>query len=491
MKCVIVASTFLRQGLFVLLTILTFGESDLIGQEFKIIQIPEDFNSIKFSLDGNRLAFVEDTEMGCRAVVDGKPGKSYESLTVVEFSTKGDQYFYGAKREGKWFLVRNGAEIAELGDLTNLNQATGLHFFGIPQSVTVSYNLPIWFAEKAPNYFVLCYKDSKGRIFKDGAWLSVEFTSFWHEAMSLSPDGKHYSYAISPVGSRGCKMYIDGVAGEEYEGIDGAFYMEPGSRLVYRVKRDGIWLLMEGDKLLTDIGILENNLKVSADRSHIAILSKKPGNNCAVIVDGREEGPFPKVDWGYSGFLSSSSGSFTWNKDFTSHAYITHKSREANSPMMIIFNGKPFFSSAEIRSSSLSISDDGLHLAYVTKSNDKWDVVVDSIVHGSYEDVGDPIFVGTGNDVVYSAKLPEGWILEGISDSQVFLDIGPLYHAPGNRVAYAAKVKNDKWRVFINSAPVSREYDGIVSQTGIKSESTGSIRFVARDGGNLIWTRAK
>lgn len=464
----------------------------------KTVTIPKDFKSVAFSPDGRRVGFGVEKDGQARAVIDGQPESPYENVSVVAFSPSGKHYYYGGKRDGKWHLVEDGKEIAELGSLTSLVQGTGLHEIG-PGSISVIgwSSLAIWFATETDNYMVLCYKDSTGRVFKDGKWLPVDFRSFWHEGMAFSRNGQHYCFAVSPAGSRSAHMYTDGEMGQSgYDGIDSATYLQPGDRLVYRAKRGNTWSFVSTDKSLEDYGATEGTIIASKDRQHFAVLVDAAGGQQAVVVDGRKGPAFPKVDWAYSGFLSRP-GSFTWSRDCSSYAYAIHTSAgkspdEEKAPMAVVHNGKRLKPHTELRATSIALSPDGKHVAYAAKVGEEWAVVVDQTAGQSFEDVGDPVFVVPGNRVIHAAKTSEGWTIQGLDDCGPFLAVSPVLTSPdSSHVIFAAKQTEKQWRVFADSKPISASFDAIIRNVGIRIEEDGNIRFVGKNGNQLVWVETR
>jgi len=463
------------------------------SKEPRSLEVPKDFDTVKISRDGTRVAFGVHDDNGYRAVVDGEAGPRYQDLTVVEFSPKGDHHYYGGKRGDKWYLVRDGKEIAELGDLTSLQQATFLHSVGDNVSFRMSNTLAIWFAEEADRYFALCFRNGKGRIFKDGDWLPVEFRSFQHKGMAFSPDGRHYCLAVSTGDSDSVRVHLDGVAGPEFSEVEDAVFLHPGDRLVYRGRQNGDWALVENNKPLDSLGILIGDLKVSRDRRHLAVLVKRDGGRQSVVVDGVEETAFPSVEWGGNVFIFFVGSSFTWNRDFSSHAYVAHLSGGGNSPGVVVHGGKTLREFPEIRGTSLAVSDDGRHVAYAAKEKDRWAVVVDNVAQEEkFEEVGDPVFAGSGDRVAYAAKTGAGWVVKGLPDAAVYREVGPLVRGPKGQVAYAAMVEAGKWQVFMDGKAASEKFDGIISRNYIEFDGEdGTARFLVRDGGKLTWMKAK
>ncbi len=469
--------------------------------EDRIVSIPLKYEMVSFSKDGMQVAFCVKKESGfivkekkyC-VVVNGQEEKIYDNITPVQFSPKGNHYYYGGCSLEKWYLVQDGKEIIQLGTLASLSQAAGyLNLIGSEWSVKMWQALPIWFAETADDYFVVSYPNEKGNIFMNGNWLKVEFNSFCPDGMAISPDGKHYSFALAPIWARSKIMnmyiYIDGLAGKQFESIDNAIYLQPGNRFIYRGKWGDSWTLMEGKKPLKEYGSLAGNIIVSEDHSYLATLVEKKPDKQAVVVDGKEEPAFPKVAWGND--LLSNPVSFIWSKNGLSHAYVAYLTDKKDSPMAVVYNGKILSARAEIRNSSLSLSPDGKHVAYAAKDGGKWTIFRDEVPQEQFEEVGNPVFIVSNDKVAYAAKTPKGWIIKGITDSSAFLKVGPLVAGPEDRIAYAAQIQGDKWQVFLNNRGIAKPYDGIVAQTGIHFEADDSVRFVAKYSDKLIWITGK
>ena len=459
----------------------------VMAREYRSIQIPNNYISINFSHDGERVAFCIQKDNKFYAEIDGKKGKIYDSITIVEFSPYDKNYFYGGMRGDKWYLVKEGKEITAFDQTTSLKKGTGLQYFGEKNpTVRIWTSLAIFFADKADNYFMLCYSDNKGKIFKDGSWLSLEFKSFYYGGMALSQDGKNYSLALSPNEKSKAIIYIDGVAGPPFDAIDSAAYVYPGNKLVYVGLQGKKMIFMEGLYQKTDS--LGGIIKTSHDKHHIALLHKKGYES--VSVDDKEEASFPKVHWGFSGMLTSP-GSFKWNNDCSAHAYVVDLTTDKNSPKSVIHNGKQLEKFAKIRESSISISDDGKYVAYVANENSKWFAVVNNSSQMGFEEVGNPVFIGNDGQVAYAAKSDQHWVIKGLSDSPKFLDVGPLIKGPNNDIAYAAKIEGGKWQVFHNTIAISRPYEEIVANIGIQFGNDGTIRFVAKSDNKLFWVENK
>jgi hypothetical protein len=215
-----------------------------------------------------------------------------------------------------------------------------------------------------------------------------------------------------------------------------------------------------------------------------------------VVIDGKQEPPFPTVDWAIAGNFGGYAGSLTWSSDGNSHAYAVYDKKttsfttfgEATDfPSEVVFNGKPLGKQGPVRGSSVTLSRDGKHLAYAVKQGDSWLIVVDGVKGQKYHEVGNPVFRTDGRPV-YAAKTDRGWELRGA------LDVGPFERVSdlivdrgGASVAFAAKSDDGKWKVFRDGKAVSAPFDGIVAQPGVRFDRAGRLRFVGKAGRELKW----
>lgn len=457
----------------------------------KTVPIPREFKSVNFSHDGRRVAFGAVDGKQYRAIVDGKPEQLYDDVTVVEFSPRGNHYYYGGRRDGQWYLVRDGKEITRLGSLTSLNRGTGLFFLGEGMSVTIWSTLAIWFGDQSDSYFVLAYQGKTGKVFQDGAWSQLEYRSFYHEGMAISPDGKHHAISVEPAGSGQAHMYLDGEPISQFQSIDDAAFLQPGNQLIYCGDSGGTRQMMLRDKPFPGIGPLAGMVLTSPDHKHFVALVKTASRQQAVVVDGKREASCPKIHWAYRGFLSSP-GSFVWSKDGTSHAYVVNITNEKTSPQAVIYNGNLLDPRPEIRGSSLVLTPDGKHVAYAAKEKEGWAVVVDNKSQEKFEDIGSILFTGTGGKVVYAAKKGKSWFLCGAASSQPLEAVAGLTSdASGAHLAYAAKTANAKWQVFVDGKPVGAPCDGVIARPGIHVSESGDVSFTAKMGDQLVWFGTK
>lgn len=464
----------------------------------KSVPVPNDFKAVSVSRGGGRVAFVVPEGKQYRAVIDGHPEPLYDNVSVVAFSPSGKHSYYGGYRDKQWHLVRDGKEVVELGRLTNINQGTGLHLIGESATFTIWTPLIGAFAEEAENYMVIGYGPENGRIFKDGEWLPASFRTFTSKGMAFSPDGKHHCFTIREPDAEVLTVYIDGAAASQ-GAVDGLVYRPTNGRFIYRQRRDGEnWVLTEGDKPLPGFPPLPDwrgSYVLSPGGLHVAALVKK-GEQEAVVIDGKEEPPFPTIDWAIEGDFAPYPGSLVWSRDGSSHAYAVYDKKlttfttlgeTKDFPSEVVLNGKPLGKQGSVRGSSLSLSDDGKRLAYAVKDGDGWALVVDGRKGEKYLDVGNAVFLKDGR-AVYAAKSGRGWELRGAFEAGPFERVGGLVVSPdGTGVAFAAKSGDGKWKVFRDGKAVSEPFDGIVVQPGLRFDRAGRLRFVGKAGSDLKW----
>lgn len=455
----------------------------------KTVEIPKDFKSVAFSHDGQRVAFGGSDGEQYRVIVDGKTERLYDDVTNVAFSPRSDHYYYGGQRDGQWYLVKDGKEITKLGSLTSLTRGTGMFLVGEQTSVVkMGSTLAIWFAEQSDTYFVLAYQDNTGKVFKDGTWLPLEYCSFYHEGMAISTDGKYYVISVSPASSQQAHVYLNGESISQFDSIENATFLQPGNRLIY----NGGGQMMLKDKPFPGIGPLAGMVVTSPDGKHFAVLVKAAGGHQAVVVDGKQEATYPKVDWGYGGFLSSP-GSFAWSKDGAGHAYVVNVANEKSGEQAVVHNGKSLSPFAEICGPSLVLTRDGKHVAYAAKGKQGWTVVVDSLAETrGYEEIGDILFTGAAAKVAYTAKTGKDWNLRGAQEAGPFEAIAGLVTDASNiHLAYAAKRPDAKWQMYSDGKPIGPPCDGIIANTGIRVSDSGGVSFIAKIGEQLVWITSK
>lgn len=103
----------------------------------------------------------------------------------------------------------------------------------------------------------------------------------------------------------------------------------------------------------------------------------------------------------------------------------------------VVHNGKSGKSYQEVDETALTVSPDGLRVAYGAKAGDKWFVVVDSKEYGPFDDKGPPVFSPDSKHVAFEAQIGTLWhvFVDGVkSDGVVSYFDPPLFSADSSRV---------------------------------------------------------
>ena len=111
--------------------------------------------------------------------------------------------------------------------------------------------------------------------------------------------------------------------------------------------------------------------------------------------------------------------------------------------------------------SSLKISPDGKHMAFIAVRGDNWLLVTDGVLGKEYEGIGESslVFSPEGNRIAYAAMKDNNWLLvvdgaEGAANDGL-RDV--VFSPDGRRVAYAAN-RGNNWSVVVDGVE-GKKYD--------------------------------
>ena len=110
----------------------------------------------------------------------------------------------------------------------------------------------------------------------------------------------------------------------------------------------------------------------------------------------------------------------------------------------VVHNGKSGKSYREVDEHTLTVSPDGLRVAYCAKAGDKWLVVVDGKESGPFEDKGRPVFSPDSRHVAFEAQIGTLWhvfVDNAKSDGVVSYFDTPLFSADSSRVVRRENTK--------------------------------------------------
>lgn len=179
----------------------------------------------RFSADGTRVAW-ELKKPEARIVVDGVPGPVFEAVTPPVFAPQGARMWHVGIRARRPLVVVDGKEDPPMIDLA----APG----------------PVWSADGQHLGYAAMKADGK-RIVIDGRDGQV-FKRIEAGSLRFSPDGKRHAYWVG----NGPKplWVVDGAAQAEVDqvGKGESFAFSPDSkRFAYRAQRRGKWVVVTGE----------------------------------------------------------------------------------------------------------------------------------------------------------------------------------------------------------------------------------------------------
>jgi hypothetical protein len=249
------------------------GEHDVVVVDGKpsVPYAPGSVVAPRLSADGTRVAWAQKPPEA-RVVVDGVPGPVFEEVTPPTFAPQGARWWYLGVRKGKPVIVVDGKEDPPVLDL--------------PQPG------PVW----SPDGSRLGYV-----AIKEGGWRAVidgqdgpTFKRMGHGSLRFSPDGKRHAYWAA----KGPKPFwvVDGVSQAEVDqvGTGEAFAFSPDSkRFACRVQRRGKWVVLTGGEEGPEVDVFGVNVPVfTPDSAHVVYHARLAGS-WHLFVDGK---PGPGFD---------------------------------------------------------------------------------------------------------------------------------------------------------------------------------------------------
>ena len=139
-----------------------------------------------FSPDGTKFAYAKVVPGGVAAVIDGKVGRAYDGIGVINFS-QDSKHAYLVGQRGQSFVVVDGKEMPGVNRVENFVFSNdGMHF---------AY---------------LAYMQDGNHVIVDGKQ-SPRYYNFIGHSLAFSPDSKHYIYAAC-TNIMKCQVIRDGNA---------------------------------------------------------------------------------------------------------------------------------------------------------------------------------------------------------------------------------------------------------------------------------------
>lgn len=234
-----------------------------------------------FSPDGTRFAYAKPVAGGIAAVVDGKVGRPYDNIGLIQFSPDSRHAFFVGNRALN-FVVVDGEEMDGQNGIKNFT-----------------------FPKEGGRFAYEAYSAQAGfHVVVDGK-PSATFHEILVNALSFSPDGKRYTYSACTNFSI-CQMVVDGqgksipslipFTTRARPGIDfpPVFFSPDGTRLVYGYpKSDGTSgnvIVINGQEIMHGHGTYEFPA-FSPDSKHFATMFWT-GHAYSLFVDGKSGAPY-------------------------------------------------------------------------------------------------------------------------------------------------------------------------------------------------------
>lgn len=345
--------------------------------------------------DNTRVAFVKNTGR-CRVYLNAKPGKQYFHTEQLRFSPDGNRLAYLAIEGSQWFVVNDG----KAGNAFDSIKPWYTRFSGN------SKRLGYIGTRKGRWHLVIDGKESEGLdecagivfssdgkrlaygIKRDGQWRNVIDGKEGPAGTSVgpvvfSPDGKRYVYGLV----RGTKevVYINAEKEIPCDGIEGLMFSPDSKRLAYIIAKGSRMVIVVDGNPSQPFDVIKH-ATFSRDSQRIAFCGIRDGKQ-QVIVDGVASAPFDEV------------GPPVFSPDSRSVAFaaltekMVHVIRDGT-------KGKPYE-----MAHSLSFSPNSKRLAFAAKQGARWLVNADGETGKSFDAVHDsgPVFSPDSEHVLFAA----------------------------------------------------------------------------------------
>ena len=278
---------------------------------------------LTFSPDGKRVAYMSKSGNKKTIRVNGVAGKEYSNVLYPIFSPDSKHVAYEAKIGERWGLVVDGAEIAN--DI----------------QTRIRFNENTVFSPDSRRIVFEAIRDDKHVVVIDG----VEGIGFrWVGNLIFSPDSQRIAY----VGTNSewgadepeARVVVDGAQGKEYPVVSKLVFSPDSKHVGYRV--------------------------------HLG--SSHTGAKELIVVDGVERSIYDEV------------GEPVFSSDGKHVAYVAKRSSER----FVELDGVEGSRYREV--DNLTFSPDGKHIAYIATREDRKFVVVDGVEGKAYDSISTLVF---------------------------------------------------------------------------------------------------
>lgn len=392
-------------------------------------------DSVAFSPDSRRMAYVAELNRKWVMVVDGMEGKRYDRIGYPLFSPDSAHVMYPARIEDKWMVVLDGAEgelFDNVGDLT----------FS-PDSRHIAFKGKIKYQWKAV---------VDGEV-QEGSYDDIDDFVF-------SPDGAHVAFEARTGLS--WVAIIDGRGEGEYNGI-GTIMFSPDSRQVaYDAKAGLKWVM-----------VINGSQGTARDFILIPRLYQSEEEEAYVLQETERLGY--RMDPSYRTIFSPGS---------STPVYAVRTGPD----WFTVINGAAANEYDEIK--GLTFSPDGERIAYRAQRGGRWRAVVNGKEQGNYDGIAPeaPVFSPDGERIAYQARKGARWlvVVDG-REGEMYSEVGrPVFSPDSRRVAYKAKQRN-AWYLVVDGEE-TESYEDIAFRTVVFSPDSGAVAYWAKKSGRWYVT---
>lgn len=413
--------------------------------------------NLAVSADGKRMAYWAKRGERFYVVVDGKEIGEYDYVGDLEFSPDGKRYLFIASLDpGERIEAPGGWESA-----TQRIRVLRSVFLVVDGQQTARYNaidIPC-FSPDGKHFAFLASRGSKRFPVVD----DTEFSEYDRADMVVfSPDGKSFAFR----GKRGGKEYVvlNGKPLAAYDEVGDLAFIRPHHRLVYWAKTGKRWMLIQNGAHILATEELGKPYRFffHAEGQLLGYTLFVDHALRFLKIGGRSYGP--------SEYYGADSPQFS--TDGKHFLCLQKNGREYS----VVYDGREFGPFEKVE--SIALSADGTRWAYAARKDGKCLLFVDGTQIGTYDAVWSFGFSADGKRWACIAGRNGKYLVVVDGQEQPECDyINHLAFSPdGSRVAYWAE-RNGKRFVVVDNVQVTPEYDKIRPM---------QLRF-SKDGKHLVY----
>jgi len=295
-------------------------------------------------------------------------------------------------------------------------------------------------------------------------------------------NGLHVA-AVVPTTDKKCSVWLDGEEGQAYDQIRNVtrgvykerdlMFSPDGKRLAYTARNGNKWfMVVDGVKGEEYDGLREPYF--SMDSKHVCYVAFS-GKDCILVMDGKEYAKYPFIKMNFPSYRTKKPVRiiddtycpvvFGPNGRF---AFVASKAKLE----FAVIDGKATPEYDAIK--GIEFSPDGSRYAYIARKNEKDFVVLNGIPGPKYDNIDGLTFSPDGRQLVYVATRydangdPSVCVVVDGKEGPKFYDIhaGSVAFSPdGKRLAYAASPDGDQWLV-VENGKLGPKYDELGGYAG-------------------------